>query len=156
MFRAEHNQYKVEVAHENEQLLATKIKDFYCQNVKFRRNQVMLLAQSSGLLASNALDLEPCTRLKGYGQTLAISKCKLVEVDVGAVETNCGMAPIFNLDNNTDMNYTIGRDGLSIVEFKNCFHRDHYITFNGSAYYWEVDNDAGNWVLEPPTFHAKI
>jgi len=28
------------------------------------------------------------------------------------------------------------------------------ILLYGSAYYWEVDNDAGNWV-KPPTFHAK-
>jgi hypothetical protein len=57
-------------AHETQ--LANEIRQIYCKITTIQRNQALLLAQSNGLLAAQALNLKKCSRVSGSGSTLTL------------------------------------------------------------------------------------
>ena len=104
----------------------------------FRKYQVLLIAQKSGLLAARALELPVCTRIQAVGGTIALQECKKVNMLESGRITKCGVPHIESLNNNS---LTVGKDGWSIHPFLDCFWRGPYVTFNDDTYTWSQ----GDW-----------
>jgi hypothetical protein len=66
------------VAHEKK--LANEIRQIYYKITTIQRNQALLLAQSNGLLAAQALKLKKCSRISGSGSTLTLQQCAIVPI----------------------------------------------------------------------------
>ena len=148
----------MEFDHENR--LAKEIRDVYCQVLRNEYNLAVLMSQTNGLLAAEALQLKPCSRLEGFGKTLILSECKRINVNITGIETKCGFQPFFR--HNSD-NFTIGKDGWSIHPFSECFWSGQYININGKTYSWKYHHDTngtGNftnadWEEQDLTIHLK-
>ena len=150
-FASLHNQYKQEILIENENKLAAEIRQVYCQVSALERNQAIIMAQGNGLLAAAALSLPTCTRLQGFGQTVLLEQCAEQQINITAIETNCGYQPYFLYNH---LNYTVGMDGWSIHPFSNCFWQSHLININGKPYKWIHNNGDGDWVEQKPNLHS--
>lgn len=98
------------------------------------------MSHTNGLLAAEALQLKPCSRVEGFGKTLILSECKSVNVNIRAVETKCGFQPFFRYNND---NYTVGKDGWSIHPFHDCFWTGQFVNINGKAYSWRHHDKMG-------------
>ena len=146
-----HEQFKENVQIEPENKLATEIRQIYCQLTKMRRYQITTLSQINGVLAAAALDMQPCSKIQGYGETLMLQECKLQETEVTAVETICGFQPFFSIDGK---NYTIGIDGWTQQRFTKCFWQSQLVNLNGRMYMWIHNNNTdGKWVEQIATLH---
>ena len=132
------------VAHETK--LANEIRQMYCKITTIQRNQALLLAQSNGLLAAQALKLKKCSRVSGSGSTLTLQQCAIVPIQLTATLTACGYQPFFQ---GLSTNYTIGKDGWSLHPFQECFWTSEYVSLNGQTYRW-INNE---WKVEEPTIH---
>ena len=100
-----HNNLKDTIQMDHENKLAKEVRQVYCQLLKIRRNQAVIFAQTSGLLAAAALGLQRCDRIEGKGQSLLLQKCKEVRVDVKTEETEYGFQPKLSL---LEKNFRIG------------------------------------------------
>lgn len=58
------NGLKDELHRKNENKLAKEVRQVYCQLSQMKKNQAIILAQTSGLLAAEALGLK-CSRIEG-------------------------------------------------------------------------------------------
>ena len=132
------------VAHETK--LANEIRQIYCKITTIQRNQALLLAQSNGLLAAQALKLKKCSRVSGSGSTLTLQQCAVVPIQLTATLTACGYQPFFQ---GLSTNYTVGKDGWSLHPFQECFWTTEYVSLNGQTYKW-IKNDGK---VEEPTIH---
>ena len=150
-FASLHSQYKQEILIENENKLAREIRQVYCQVSALERNQAIMMAQGNGLLAAAALSLPICTRLQGFGQTVLLEQCAEQQINITAIETNCGYQPYFLYNH---QNYTVGMDGWSIHPFSNCFWQSHLININGKPYKWIHNTEHGDWVEQKPNLHS--
>jgi hypothetical protein len=110
------------VAHEKK--LANEIRQMYCKITTIQRNQALLLAQSNGLLAAQALKLKKCSRVSGSGSTLTLQQCAIIPIQLTATLTACGYQPFFQ---GLSTNYTIGKDGWSLHPFQEYFWTSKYM-----------------------------
>ena len=108
-----------------------------------RRYTTILLAESSGLMAAEAVGLPRCHRLKLNGQNLIIQKCKRLQIDMGMQQTACGFEPKY-------LNWTIGRDSYSLHPFQNFFWKHGLVSMNSKSYKWE-----NGWKEVKPTQHMS-
>lgn len=148
-----HSQFKegLEIEHENR--LAREIREVYCHVLKTEYNLAILMSQTNGLLAAEALQLKPCSRLEGFGKTLILSECKPISVDIRSTETKCGFQPLFKYKAE---NYTIGKDGWSIHPFHECFWSGQFININGKTYSWKSHNSTQpDWEEQKLNIHLK-
>ena len=127
------------VAHETK--LANEIRQMYCKITTIQRNQALLLAQSNGLLAAQALKLKKCSRVSGSGSTLTLQQCAIVPIQLTATLTACGYQPFFQ---GLSTNYTIGKDGWSLPPFQECFWTSEYVSLNGQTYRCMLKNNKTN------------
>ena len=105
-----------------------------------------MLAQSNGLLAAQALNLNKCSRISGSSYSLTLQQCNVVPIQLSATQTACGYQPFFQ---GLSTNYTIGKDGWSLHPFQECFWTSEYVSLNGQTYRW-INNE---WKKEQPTIH---
>jgi hypothetical protein len=137
MIMVEHHQFIEGRAIARETLLATEIKNIYCQLQHIKASHITSLAQLNGFLAANALEMPLCRRIQASGKALLVQSCKPVLVFVLASKSPCGFTPIFQLDN---VSYTIGLDGYSIHKLdsnKNkCFWKNGIVNLNDRSYAW--------------------
>ena len=145
-----HEQYKqgMQVDHENK--LAAESRQIYCELTNLKKNQAILLSQTNGILAAAALELPICSRLKGLGQTVLLQQCSPKQVNISAIETECGFQPYFLYNG---INSTVGTDGWSIHPFSDCFWKTQYVTLNGQTYKWKKLNNSWNWRKQDKTIH---
>jgi hypothetical protein len=108
----------------------------------------MILAQSNGLLAARALNLETCTRITGSGKSLILQKCEIVPIKISALQTQCGYQPFFQTS--LSGNFTVGKDGWSLHPFQDCFWNGQYVNFNDKTYTWIN----GEWKIQEPSIHV--
>ena len=100
----------------------------YCKLTHLRRITLISLTQSNGLMAASLLfPNKSCTRLNGLGQVLLLQQCRKSEIQLSAIETKCGYEPKFE-------NYTVARDGYSLIPFQPCMWSDGIINVNNKAY----------------------
>ena len=109
-------------AHETK--LANEIRQIYCKITSLQRNQALMLAQSNGLLAGQALNLNKCSRKSGSSYLLTLQQCNVVPIQLSATQTACGYQPFFQ---GLLTNYTIGKDGWSLHPFQDCFWTSEYV-----------------------------
>ena len=145
-----HEQFKEGLQVEHENKLAEESRKIYCELLKVKRNQAILLAQTNGILAAAALGLTVCARLKGLGQTILVQQCAAKKINITAVETECGFQPYFSLN---EMNYTVGTDGWSMHPFSDCFWKGVHINLNGKTFTWQFSNNNGDWLEQEPSIH---
>jgi hypothetical protein len=67
---AQHHAYLEGINNEQNDPLLQEIKKVYCDNLQMRRYTTILLAESSELMAAEAVGLPRCHRLKPNGQNL--------------------------------------------------------------------------------------
>ena len=146
---AEHRQYLDHQSITHENLLANEIKQIYCTITDIQKNQVYLLAQTNGLLAARALDIEICDRIESNGMTLNLQSCKEETIQIEAKETKCGFQPFYKDSFNKTL--TIGKDGFSLIPFKECFHTGQFINFNGITYSYLN----GTWKERKPNIYLQ-
>ena len=142
----ENRQYIDAQAAAHETQLANEIKQIYCKITTIQRNQALLLAQSNGLLAAQALNLKKCSRVSGSGSALTLQQCTIVPIQLTAKLTACGYQPFFQ---GLSLNFTIGKDGWSLHPFQECFWSTDYVSLNGLTYRWINDD----WKVEEPSIH---
>ena len=142
----ENRQYVDAQATAHETKLANEIRQIYCKITTIQRNQALLLAQSNGLLAAQALNLKKCSRVSGSGSTLTLQQCTIVPIQLTAKLTACGYQPFFQ---GLSSNFTIGKDGWSLHPFQECFWSTEYVSLNGLTYKWINDD----WKVEEPSIH---
>ncbi len=152
LFKPTHEQYKVEIETEHENKLASEIRQVYCQFIKLKRNQALLIAQSDGLLAGQALDMPKCTRIQSIGSSLLLQQCELKNVSIQAEESKCGFQPLVEYNNRK---YTLGVNGWSLHNYQPCFHSSSIININGVPSRWVIKDNIGHWEKEPTAFHLK-
>ena len=144
---SEHKQYTKDVFLDNQKLLANELKQLYCATIDLQRQQALLLAQSNGLIAARSLDLNVCDRIESIGMSLSLQTCKSERVKITAQETRCGYQPIY-IDHQNN-SFTIGKDGYSLVPFKECFHTGQFINLNEKTYIYQNKS----WVREYSKTH---
>ena len=144
-----HAQQMEHLAIENENALASEIRQVYCETLKLKKNQAMVLANLNGLLAAKELGLPQCSRIQGNGGALLLQQCKTQEIHLTAKLTECGYIPYYQSPEG--VNFTIGKAGLSLHPFSNCFHQNNnnLITIANKIYAWEFTNTSnpleGEW-----------
>ena len=109
-------------------------------------NQAVLLAQSNGLLAAQALNLQKCNRVTGSVSALTLHQCSVVTNQITAKLTACGYEPFFQ---GLTSNFNIGKDGWSLHPFHEFFWPTRYVSINGQTFVWKDDD----WKVEEPSIH---
>ena len=142
----QHHQFIEDQSVNNENVIENELKRIYCNNLKTAQYTTALLAESSGILAAQANNLDMCNRLKPMGDSFIIQKCNVINITVSAKETSCGYEPFFN-------NQTIGRDGYSLHPFRECFWEDGLVNFNGKTFMWK--KEVNDWIFVHPTHHRS-
>jgi len=154
-----HEQFKTGYQVDLANILADEVRQVYCEIAATKRRQLLLLAQISPLLAASTLakNVSVCGRIEGRGETLIMQQCIPHEVVMKAKLTRCGYEPIFEFgENNRSM--TIGIDGWSMRDFRECFHDSNYIGMNGKTFYWHSrynNIDSGSWYEKNATIHGS-
>ena len=129
-----HRFYLENRALERENILAKEITDVVCQMHRMKRELIIALASSSGILAAKSAGiLRPCARLQNNGENLILQQCQQTRADFSAIRTPCGYEPFYN-------NHSISTDGYSLVPFTECLWRNNIVNFNGQGYTFK-DND---------------
>ena len=156
-----HHQYLIDRQTDHSNVLSDELRQVYCQVSKMKRNQLMLTAQLSPILAARSMNMQPCERVSGRGESLLLQECKSITKEIGAFQSNCNFQPVFEHDG---FNWSLAADGWSPVRITGdqndfCFWRDgNYININGGTYYWKHDTVnplKGNWELQKPTIHQS-
>jgi len=131
---ATHRFYLENRALERENILAKEITDVVCQMHRMKKELIIALASSSGILAAKSAGiLRPCARLQNNGENLILQQCQQTRADFSAIKTPCGYEPFYN-------NHSILTDGYSLVPFTECLWRNNIVNFNGQGYTFR-DND---------------
>ena len=145
-----HNDWKQQMALDHENLLAKEAQELYCELLKLRHTQLVVSSQWSGLLSAKSLNFDQCSKITNIGQTLLLQECKTVTVKISAVESRCGFQPFLQYNS---QNYTVGKDGLSLHPFDECFWNSHLIPINDKTYFWRHDGNIsnGDWIEQPGT-----
>jgi hypothetical protein len=130
----------------HETKLANEIRQLYCKITAVQRSQTVLLAQSNGLLAAQALNLQKFSRISGSVSALTLHVCAVVSIQITAKLTTCGYQPFFQ---GLTGNFTIGKDGWSLHPFHECFWPTGYVSINGQTFVWKNDD----WKAEEPSIH---
>lgn len=152
LFKPTHEQYKIEIETEHENILATEIRQVYCQLLKLKKNQAIMMAQHDGILAAMAINMPKCARLQGVGSTLILQQCDAVNITVLAEESRCGMQPLIYYNNKT---YTIGLNGWSLHTYQTCFYTTEIKTINNKPYRWTIENGTGYWKEQKRQIHTE-
>ncbi len=158
-----HEQWKqgIQTDHMNE--IAQEVRSVYCQIAETKRNQLMIISQTSPILAAASIGMKVCERIEGHGMSLLLQECKPVTVEIGMFESHkCGPQPIFSY---LGSNFSIGSDGFSLVKINDegsgnwCLWRNnHFININGKTHYWNHTHGNmtdGKWTVIPPTVHGS-
>lgn len=69
--------------------------------------QAASIAQTSGILAAAALQMQVCSKLKGLGETILDVQSTQKEIAIGATGTPCGFQSLFT---QKGVNYTVEVD----------------------------------------------
>ena len=109
-----YEQYKQGMQVDPENKLAAESRQIYCELTNLKKNQAILLSQTNGISIAAALELPICSRLKGLGQTVLLQQCSPKQVNISAIETECGFQPYFLYNG---INSMVGTDGWSIHPF---------------------------------------
>ena len=148
LLNIENKQYVEGQSIKHESQLANEVRQLYCKITSLQRNQAMILAQTNGLLAARALNLETCSRVTGNGKSLILQQCDTVQIKITAVQTQCGYQPFFQTSMNG--NFTVGKDGWSLHPFQDCFWNGQYVNLNDKTYTWIN----GEWKIQEPSIHV--
>ena len=148
LLNLENKQYNQGQAVKHESQLANEVRQLYCKITSLQRNQAMILAQTNGLLAARALNLEKCSRVKGNGKSLVLQQCDTVSIKISALQTQCGYQPFFQTSMNG--NFTVGKDGWSLHPFQDCFWNGQFVNLNDKTYTWIN----GEWRVQVPSIHV--
>ena len=143
-----HNQWKQEIEMDHENLLATEVRDLYCETLNLKRLQLIAAARWSGLFAAQSMNLGRCSRIQSIGVTLLLQECKIIPVTITAKETKCGFQPHLKYK---DENFTIGMNGYSLQPFQPCFWNSHFVSINGKTFSWNQENGTAQWVEQDQT-----
>lgn len=146
------NQHRLYLDHQitnRENLLAEEIKQLYCKINDLDKRNIFLLAQANGLLAARALKQKTCDRIQSNGMTLVLQTCAEQKIVVSARETPCGYQPLYVDHNNKS--FTIGKDGWSLIPFKDCFSIGPFVNLNGETFSFTD----GNWKKQQPNIHLQ-
>ena len=124
----QHHVFMEERNIERENTLASEINNVYCQLRKTQKLQIFLLAQTSGIIAANALNIKPkCSRINTIGENLLLQQCAVKPTTFVAKKTACGYEPFSNGN-------TIAKDGYSLIPFQSCYWKGNFATFNGETH----------------------
>ena len=111
------------------------------------------MGQINGVLVAAALDMPPCSKIQGCGETLLLQERKIQKIDISAVETICGFQPFFQKDGR---NFTTGIDGWTMQRLTKCFSQSQLVNLNGKVYTWIHNNGTnGKWVELIATSHIR-
>ena len=147
-----HNQFKEGNMINDENKLANEINQIFCALQENKKIQAITLSQINGILAANIVGLNNCSRLQGYGNSLILQQCKMIPVNITAIETKCGFQPHFTIFNKE---FTIGTDGWSIHPYHECFWKSIFVNINGKFYSWIVNETHNNWIEQIPKIHIS-
>ena len=124
----QHHVFMEERNIERENTLASEINNVYCQLRKTQKLQIFLLAQTSGIIAANALNIKPkCSRINTIGENLLLQQCTVKPTTFSAKKTACGYEPFSN-------GSTIAKDGYSLIPFQSCYWKGSFVNFNGKTH----------------------
>jgi len=145
-----HEDWKQQMELDHENLLAQETQQLYCELLKVKHSQLIVSSQWSGLLAAKSLKFDTCSKLTNVGQSLLLQECKPITVKISALESRCGFQPYFQYNS---ANLTVGRDGLSLHPFDECFWNSHLIPISDKTYFWRHDGNIsnGDWIEQKGT-----
>ena len=113
---------------DRENLLADELRRTQCLALKTRVALAATQAPFDGLLADQYLGLRTCQRLDAAGNNVMIQQCATVNVTVTAkLSKKCGYLPFVN-------GSTLGRNGLTLVPFTECFWTKDRANIGGKFY----------------------
>jgi Ricin-type beta-trefoil lectin domain len=113
---------------DRENLLADELRRTQCLALRTRVALATTQAPLDGLLAAQYLGLRTCQRLDAAGNNVMIQQCAPVNVTVSAkLSKKCGYLPYVN-------GSTLGRNGLTLVPFTECFWTKNRANIGGKIY----------------------
>ena len=119
----------VEVSNQNMQ----KLQLHHCNILQQKLRDGFILSTKSQLLAAQMFQYQECSALEMHGKTGILRQCKKVRVNITSDITNCGPQPIAQVNGK---NYTIGKDGLSLIPYTPCFWTNGFINIDGTSFEW--------------------
>ena len=108
-------------------LLVESINRVDCRLDQLKVFELLTLSGFSGILAVKAFGLEYCQSVEVLGKQAIVRECISDKRDFVVEITNCGAQP-------RSGNFTIGKDGFTIVPFQPFYWQSALINFNGEAY----------------------
>jgi len=156
-----HMQFLIDKQTDHENAILEEVRQIYCKISKIKKDQLVLTAQLSPILAARSINMQPCERISGRGESLLLQECKPITKEIGAFQSICNFQPYFT---HNGLNWSLAADGWTPIRITGdqnnfCFWREgHYVNINGNSYYWkhDVNNvDRGFWQLQQANIHQS-
>lgn len=120
-------------------ILVDEINELDCKAKENRKNNILQMAQNSGILAAKELNLPICHTIQASLETIVISKCKVLTINISAEQSPCGYQPKYE-------NYTFAADGWRLTPYSSCGWTSQFVNINDALHRYEN----GSWIkIEP-------
>ena len=141
---SEHSQWIRSTLVDHENLIVDASNKLDCRVDQLKVFELIVLSRFSGILAARAFGLQSCQSMETFERHAVIRQCRTVSAEFVVAGTRCGAQPKFE-------NFTIARDGWTLVPFTPCYWQSAVVNFNGEAY----SARDGLRVWEKPVREAK-